>query len=79
MPRSNTNPEVYLGVASNPESRLNEDRFRRLLEAAPDAILEVNAEGLITLVNEAAEHMFGYARDELIGQTIELLVPADKR
>ena len=51
------------------------ERFGRLLEAAPDAILEVNADGRITLVNAAAEQMFGYARAELIGQTIELLVP----
>src|SRR5579864_9410977 len=78
MPSPKANPEVCT-TDIDPALRQNEDRFRRLLEAAPDAILEVNAEGLITLINEAAEHMFGYARDELIGQTIELLVPADKR
>lgn len=57
----------------------NEDRFRRLLEAAPDAILEVDAHGRITLVNAAAERMFGYARTELIGQSMEMLVPEDRR
>src|SRR5579864_1789028 len=78
MPLPKAQPEVC-STEADPALRQNEDRFRRLLEAAPDAILEVNAEGRITLVNEAAEHIFGYTRDELIGQTIEMLVPADKR
>jgi PAS domain-containing protein len=39
-----------------------ETRYRKLLEAAPDAILEVNPEGRITLTNQAAEKMFGYTR-----------------
>ncbi len=79
MPSPKSNPEVCTGVEQNQETRLNEDRFRRLLEAAPDAILEINVEGRITLVNEAAEQIFGYTRDELIGQTIEMLVPENKR
>lgn len=79
MPMPKANPEVCIGIEPTPESRLNEDRFRRLLEAAPDAILEVNAEGRITLVNAAAEKIFGYTRAELIGQNIEMLVPEDKR
>ena len=73
------NPEVCIGVESTAASRLNEERFRRLLEAAPDAILEVNDDGRITLANAAAERMFRYSRAELIGQTIEMLVPEDKR
>ena len=79
MPLPKANPEVCIRVESNPESRLNEDRFRLLLEAAPDAILEVNAEGRITLANAAAEHIFGYTRAELVGQNIEMLVPDDKK
>src|SRR6476646_10893101 len=63
----------------NPTSRMNEERFGRMLEAAPDAILEVNVDGRITLANAAAERMFGYSRAELMGQTIEMLVPEDKR
>lgn len=75
-------PKIQPGVCSTDVDsvvRQNGERFRRLLEAAPDAILEVNANGRITLVNAAAEQMFGYARGELIGQSIELLVPSDKR
>ena len=52
------------------------DRFRRVVEAAPNAILLVNQQGTITLMNVQAEQLFGYARKELIGQPIEALVPA---
>jgi hypothetical protein len=50
-----------------------------LLEAAPDAIVGVDADGLIALVNAQAERLFGYGREELLGQPIELLVPEDVR
>ena len=79
MSTSRANPEVCFGVESDPGSRRVENRFRQLLEAAPDAILEVAADGTITLANVAAETMFGYSRAELVGQNIELLVPQDKR
>lgn len=75
-------PKAQAEVCStdvDPALRQNGERFRRLLEAAPDAILEVSADGRITLANAAAERLFGYSRSELIGQSIELLVPSDKR
>jgi PAS domain S-box-containing protein len=50
-------------------------RFRDLLEAAPDAIFEVDRDGTIVLMNAAAERIFGYNRDELLGKFIEVLVP----
>ncbi len=50
-----------------------------LLEAAPDAVIEVDARGLIVLVNQSCERMFGYRRQELIGQPIETLVPVAAR
>jgi PAS domain S-box-containing protein len=52
-----------------------ERRFRDLLEAAPDAILEVDRDGRICLLNLVAEKLFGYTREELLGQPVEMLVP----
>lgn len=72
------NPEPRATAAARQESSL-ESRFRKLLEAAPDAILEVNPEGEIMLLNEAAEQMFGYSRGELLGMNVESLVPATMR
>ena len=54
-------------------------RFTGLLEAAPDAMVCVEADGRIALVNAQAERLFGYHRDELIGQPVEMLVPDDAR
>lgn len=49
--------------------------FRNLLEAAPDAMIIVDSSGGIVLVNGQTEKMFGYDRDELLGQRIEFLLP----
>jgi len=49
--------------------------FEQFFESSPDAVLVVNSEGLITRVNKQTEQMFGYARAELKGQRVELLVP----
>ncbi|MGO9829635.1 MAG: PAS domain S-box protein [Myxococcaceae bacterium] len=56
-------------------SQASEARFRRLLEAAPDAILITDAAGRITMANTQVTSLFGYWPDELVGRPIEVLIP----
>jgi two-component system sensor kinase FixL len=56
-----------------------EDQFRLVVEAAPNAMIMVNSEGRMTLINTQAEIVFGYAREELVGHPIEMLVPEQFR
>src|SRR5688572_13023382 len=46
-----------------------------MLDAAPDAMVGVNREGVIVMVNVQTEAVFGYTREDLLGQQIEILVP----
>jgi len=57
------------------ELQVGEERFRRVVEAAPSAMIMVNHEGQITLANLQAEKTFGYPREELLGRPMEILVP----
>jgi len=60
---------------SAPRVPVADNRYRRLLEAAPDGIFEVDRSGRIVLVNSQAERMFGYRREELLGKSVEMLMP----
>ncbi|MHB8606187.1 MAG: PAS domain-containing protein, partial [Thermoplasmatota archaeon] len=71
-------PEGVMVIAAirNISDRLGAERkFRALLESAPDAMVIVDSRGTITLVNSQVERLFGYAREELLGQGVETLVP----
>lgn len=61
------------------EGKRDEAKFQGLWEAAPDATLMVGPDGRIQLVNSQTEKLLGYTRAELIGQTVEVLVPARYR
>jgi two-component system, LuxR family, sensor kinase FixL len=57
------------------ERKQAQERFQLVVEASPNGIVLVNAQGRIMLVNACAEKLFGYGREELVGQGVELLVP----
>ncbi len=57
----------------------HEDLFRSLFESAPDAVLIVDDLGRIQLVNRQTEKWFGYSARELIGHTVEMLIPTEAR
>ncbi len=66
---------VMSAVRDTTDRRRAEQRFRGLLESAPDAMVIVSSAGRIELVNSQAEHLFGYSRAELLGQPVDMLVP----
>jgi PAS domain S-box-containing protein len=61
------------------ERKALEERFRLVVEAAPHALLMVDGDRRIALMNRKGEELFGYQRAELIGRTIETLVPEHQR
>lgn len=61
------------------ERKKAEEKFRDLLNAAPDATVIVNARGIIEMINKQVEELFLYSREELIGKPVEILIPETLR
>ncbi len=63
----------------SPESYESEQLFRLIVEAAPNGMLLVDERGAIVIVNASALHQFGYEREELLGKSVEMLIPGPSR
>src|SRR5919108_630359 len=68
-------PMVLSAIVDITARKRLEERFRRVVEAAPNAMVMISGSGRIEMVNAQAEQVFGYARQEMLGQPVELLVP----
>jgi len=70
---------IYLVGRDITKRRRTEQTFQDLLESAPDAMVVINDDWTIVLVNAQLERLFGYSRHELLGNTTEMLVPQQFR
>ena len=75
------NPAAPVAVLPDPQPeiaralRKSEERFRQVVESAPYAMVMISQAGTIEMVNAQAERVFGFPREEMLGQPIEMLVP----
>ncbi|MDX1368443.1 MAG: PAS domain S-box protein [Pseudomonas sp.] len=77
--RSGQESWVQAVIIDISERKAAEQRFRLVVEASPNAIVLVDSKGLISMVNQQTEQMFGHTRQELLGQPVEMLLPMDLR
>ena len=70
---------ILSAITDITERKLSDERFRLVVEACPSGMIMIDADGKIVLINAEAERLFGYAREELFGRSIDILVPAMAR
>jgi PAS domain S-box-containing protein len=70
---------ILSAITDITERKLSDERFRLVVEACPSGMIMTDADGKIVLINAEAERLFGYARQELFGRSIDILVPAMTR
>ena len=75
MAKSGNGARSQVVLVPDQRDRRVEERFRQVVECAPNAMVLINQNGLIDLVNAEAERVFGYSRAEMLGQKIEMLLP----
>lgn len=63
---------MYVDIS---EQKAAEEQMRLVVESAPNGMLMIDADGVITLVNTQIEQLFGYRREDLLGRSIEMLIP----
>ena len=68
-------PMVLSAIVDISSRKRLEERFRQVVESAPNAMVMISVAGNIEMVNAQAERVFGYERKEMLGQPIEMLVP----
>jgi len=67
--------QIFASIVDVTDRRRSEELFRVAVESAPNAMVMTDADGRILMSNLETERMFGYRRDELLGQAVELLIP----
>lgn len=77
--QSDTSDYYCCIISDVTEHQRQEQKMRDLLDSAPDSMIIADERGIITMVNRQTEHLFGYQREELIGQPIEILIPGRYR
>ena len=78
VPDKNERGEVvgwFASIADITERKKADERFRLAVEASPSGMIMMDQEGKITLVNSQAEQLFGYTREELLGKSIDIVIP----
>jgi diguanylate cyclase (GGDEF)-like protein/PAS domain S-box-containing protein len=75
-----TQPQQLIAVFMDvTENRRTEDRFRVIVDSSPNALLMFDRQGVIALANAASQRILGYSQDELIGHSVDMLVPQSLR